>query len=86
MKMPFISPFLILLCETLGKSNLCPLPRVSFLFESRSSLPVKKHLDISLCGIVSTLLSNIMVFCTHNVISLQTLEGRGGPQGFSIKF
>ena len=47
---------------------------------------LNKLLDISLCGIVSILLINIMVLltCTHNVISLQALEGRGGPQGFSF--
>jgi len=59
--MPFISPFLTLLCETLGKYTLCPLSQGFLFFESRSYMPIKKNLDILLCGIVKMWPVNIMV-------------------------
>jgi hypothetical protein len=67
--MPFISPFSILLCETLGKIQPLSTSR-GFLFDRKPILsPGLKNLDISLCGIVW--LVNIMALFdfSHNVIS-----------------
>jgi len=67
--MPFISPFSILLCETLGKIQPLSTSR-GFLFYRKPSLsPCLKNLDISLCGIVWLVTIMVLFDLSHNVIS-----------------
>jgi hypothetical protein len=65
--MPFISPFSILLCETLGKIQPLSTSR-GFLFYRKPVLypGLKKNIDISLCGIVKIWSVNIMVLFAYS--------------------